>query len=96
MPRSADDGFRLDGPRLLTALGDDERIRLVCLTSPNNPTGDTVDETLLLELLEQTRDRAVVVMDEACGSDYSTACTRAEGKPRYHCGRSLCVQRPTG
>jgi histidinol-phosphate aminotransferase len=65
LPRSPADGFRLDGQRLLAALGEDERIKLVCLTSPNNPTGDTVDESLLRELLEQTRDRAVVVMDEA-------------------------------
>ncbi|MGK2927223.1 MAG: aminotransferase class I/II-fold pyridoxal phosphate-dependent enzyme, partial [Lysobacterales bacterium] len=72
LPRSAADGFRLDGQRLLAALGDDERIKLVCLTSPNNPTGDTVDESLLRELLEQTRDRAVVVMDEA----YAEFCSQ--------------------
>lgn len=72
LPRSADDGFRLDGQRLLAALGEDERIKLVCLTSPNNPTGDTVDQSLLLELLERTRDRAVVVMDEA----YAEFCSR--------------------
>lgn len=65
LPRSADDGFRLDGQRLLAALREDERIRLVCLTSPNNPTGDTIGQRLLTDLLEQARDRAVVVVDEA-------------------------------
>lgn len=72
LPRPPDDGFRLDGQRLLAALDEDERIKLICLTSPNNPTGDTVDESLLLDLLEQTRDRAVVVMDEA----YAEFCSR--------------------
>jgi histidinol-phosphate aminotransferase len=50
----------------------DRRIKLVFLTSPNNPTGDVIEQALLLEILEQARGRAVVVMDEA----YAEFCSR--------------------
>lgn len=77
LPRSPANGFRLDGPALLAALRADPRIKLVYLTSPNNPSGDGVGQELLLELLEQARGRAVVVMDEAyaefCGLPSSAA-----------------------
>jgi histidinol-phosphate aminotransferase len=43
----------------------DGHIKLVFLTSPNNPTGDGIEQALLLEILEQARGRAVVVVDEA-------------------------------
>jgi histidinol-phosphate aminotransferase len=77
LPRLPESGFRLDGEALLAALRADRdvgrianqdahrRIKLVFLTSPNNPTGDAIGHTLLLEILEQARGRAVVVMDEA-------------------------------
>ena len=77
LPRSPANGFRLDGSALLAALRTDPRIKLVFLTSPNNPSGDGVGQELLLELLEQARGRAVVVMDEAyaefCGLPSSVA-----------------------
>ena len=63
--READDDFRLDGERLLRRFREDGRIKLVFLTSPNNPTGDCVDRGLLQDLLEAARGRAVVVLDEA-------------------------------
>ena len=63
--RSEADGFRLREQELIAALETDERIRLVFLTSPNNPTGDVVDRTFLEQLLERAHDRAVVVIDEA-------------------------------
>jgi len=65
VPRKAEDGFRLDGQALLDTLWANRRVRLVFLTSPNNPTGDVIEPAYLEELLEQTRDRAVVVVDEA-------------------------------
>ncbi len=58
-------GFRLQEQDVLDALRADDRIRLVFLTSPNNPTGDVIGEGFLEQLLEQARDRAVVVVDEA-------------------------------
>ena len=72
VPRSAEDGFRLPEQDVLDALRADDRIRLVFLTSPNNPTGDVVREGFLEQLLEQARGRAVVVVDEA----YAEFCRR--------------------
>ena len=63
--RAAKDDFRLDGDALLRRLSEDARVRLVFLTSPNNPTGDAIDPALLETVLEATRGRAVVVLDEA-------------------------------
>jgi len=63
--REAAGGFRLHEDDLLAALRGDDRIRLVFLTSPNNPTGDVVSRHLLEQLLEAARGRAVVVVDEA-------------------------------
>ena len=65
IPRNADEGFRLPEQALLDALQGDSRIKLVFLTSPNNPTGDVIGETYLERLLDQAHDRAVVVLDEA-------------------------------
>ncbi|MEM1411846.1 MAG: histidinol-phosphate transaminase [Pseudomonadota bacterium] len=53
------------GPALLEAIGDAKHLKLVFLTSPANPTGDTVDRTLLAQVLAATEDRALVVLDEA-------------------------------
>jgi len=72
LPRHADETFRLPEQALLDALHDDDRIRLVFLTSPNNPTGDVIGATCLRRLLEQARDRAVVVVDEA----YAEFCSQ--------------------
>lgn len=77
VPRNPADGFRLPEQGLLEALQGDGRVKLVFLTSPNNPTGDVVDEPFLQTLLEQARGRAVVVVDEAyaefCGRPSATA-----------------------
>lgn len=53
------------GDALLEAIESTEDLKLVFLTSPSNPTGDTVDDALLTRVLVATEDRALVVMDEA-------------------------------
>jgi histidinol-phosphate aminotransferase len=63
--RKADDSFRLDQPAMLNRLQQDDRIKLVFLTSPNNPTGDIIGNEFLRQLLQLTQDRAIVVLDEA-------------------------------
>jgi histidinol-phosphate aminotransferase len=63
--RKADDGFRLDQQAMLNRLQQDDRIKLVFLTSPNNPTGDIIGNEFLRQLLQLTQDRAIVVLDEA-------------------------------
>jgi histidinol-phosphate aminotransferase len=49
----------------MAAVRETENLKLVFLTSPNNPTGDVLPRGLLEEVLEATRGRALVVMDEA-------------------------------
>jgi histidinol-phosphate aminotransferase len=71
--RKADDGFRLDQPAMLNRLQQDDRIKLVFLTSPNNPTGDIIGNEFLRQLLQLTQDRAIVVLDEA----YAEFCDQA-------------------
>ncbi len=57
--------FRMDGDQLLGTLENDDRIKLLFLTSPNNPTGDTIDQRLLLDLLQAAAGKAIVILDEA-------------------------------
>jgi len=57
--------LRLVEQDVLDALRADERIKLVFLTSPNNPTGDLVGEGSLRRLLEACREQAIIVLDEA-------------------------------
>lgn len=40
-------------------------VKLVFVCSPNNPTGNLVNRDDIVSLLEMTKDRAIVVMDEA-------------------------------
>ncbi len=42
-----------------------DRVKLVFLCSPNNPTGDLVDKAGLVRLLDAANNRALVVVDEA-------------------------------
>jgi histidinol-phosphate aminotransferase len=63
--RNSENGFSNDEPAILDALDNDSRIKLVFLTSPNNPTGDVIEEVFLRKILQQAQDRALVVVDEA-------------------------------
>lgn len=42
-----------------------DRAKVVFICSPNNPTGNLMDERDIVALLEATRDRAILVLDEA-------------------------------
>ncbi|MEE4174334.1 MAG: histidinol-phosphate transaminase [Xanthomonadales bacterium] len=59
------DTLEVRGDALLEAIERTDNLKLVFLTSPGNPTGDTVSGELLERVLEATKDRALVVMDEA-------------------------------
>jgi histidinol-phosphate aminotransferase len=89
VPRSAGEDFRLPQQALLDAVRDDARIKLVFLTSPNNPTGDVIGETFLKDLLEQTRERAVVVLDEA----YAEFCSQPSATALLDAHPNLVVLR---
>jgi histidinol-phosphate aminotransferase len=74
--RSAD--FALDEEAVIKAVTTDERIKLVFLTSPNNPTGDVLGDRFLDHLLEVAEGRALVVLDEAYAefSEHPSAADR--------------------
>ena len=72
VPRSGDGAFRLDEQGILDALKSDKRIRLVFLTSPNNPTGDALNSPFLETLLEAASEQSLVIVDEA----YAEFCSR--------------------
>jgi histidinol-phosphate aminotransferase len=56
-------GFTLDARAVLAAC--DANTRIVFLCSPNNPTGNLMDEAEIKTLLGQLTGRALVVVDEA-------------------------------
>ena len=56
------DGFKLDLPAMLEA---GRAAKLVFLCSPNNPTGNLLDEDAMLRLCRELSDTALVVVDEA-------------------------------
>ncbi|EOX1767814.1 histidinol-phosphate transaminase [Vibrio cholerae] len=60
VPLTAD--WQLDLPSIEANL---DRVKLVFVCSPNNPTGNLVKRADIIKLLEITQDRAIVVMDEA-------------------------------
>jgi histidinol-phosphate aminotransferase len=65
VPRREEGGFHTDVGALSEAVSADPRIRLVFLTSPNNPTGDCLEIRDLEHILSAAAGRALVVLDEA-------------------------------
>jgi len=65
IPRRIADNFSMDTDKLLKTIKSDSRIKLVFLTSPNNPTGDSIDKETLLRILQAANNKALVVVDEA-------------------------------
>lgn len=65
VPRLAASGFQIDFEKLRRTVDANPSVRLVFLTSPNNPTGDLISREQLMAVLETCEDQALVVMDEA-------------------------------
>jgi histidinol-phosphate aminotransferase len=65
VPLRADNGFALDVDAVLAAV--DERVRLVYVCSPNNPTGAQVPLADIERLAAGIAGRALLVVDEAYG-----------------------------
>lgn len=58
--------FHLDLPRIQSELSSDATtLKIVYLCNPNNPTGSCFPKTDLQQIAELTKDRALVVIDEA-------------------------------
>ena len=64
VPLRSEADFALDTPAVLSALAD-TRIKLLFLCAPGNPTATDLAEEDVLAVLRATRDRALVVLDEA-------------------------------
>lgn len=56
-------GFALDIDSIIQQW--QPNIKLIFLCSPNNPTGNTLDQKSILELCTYCRDKALVIIDEA-------------------------------
>lgn len=56
------DDFSLDADAVLKTIAEED-VDIVMISNPNNPTGNLVSETLLIEILEATD--AIVLVDEA-------------------------------
>jgi histidinol-phosphate aminotransferase len=63
VPLDAARGFALDVDGVLARLG--EAVKIVFLCSPNNPTGNLLDDAAVRRVLDACADRALVVVDEA-------------------------------
>ena len=63
VPLNPDKGFRLDTQAVLERCF--ATVKLVFLCSPNNPTGNLLGESAILELVDGLAERALVVVDEA-------------------------------
>jgi threonine-phosphate decarboxylase len=84
--RRPQDGFRLD----LAALEDLEGLALVFLCNPNNPTGDALTRTEVLEIAARVREAdAALVVDEAFADFTPEASIVAELSQELYVARSL-------
>jgi histidinol-phosphate aminotransferase len=63
VPLSAASGFALATEALLDRCG--PQVKLIFVCSPNNPTGNLLDEAAILRIARRLADRALVVVDEA-------------------------------
>ena len=63
IPLEREQGWALDPQRLLAAW--QPNIKLVYLCSPNNPTANLLDETVLEQICAALEGKAIVVIDEA-------------------------------
>jgi histidinol-phosphate aminotransferase len=65
VPRQPQNGLRIDFDALEKTIRDEASVRLVFLTSPNNPTGDLIERDQLERILQVCDGKALVVLDEA-------------------------------
>jgi histidinol-phosphate aminotransferase len=79
VPLRSDAGFGLDERALLERCT--SNVKLVFLCSPNNPTGNLLDEQTILHIAARLAGRAVVVVDEAY-IEFSGTQTLARHLPR--------------
>lgn len=74
VPLGSAPDFKLDTAAVNTALSVEPHVKMVCLISPNNPTGTTIAPEAVAEILRHPTWNGVVVLDEAY-IDYSSKTT---------------------
>lgn len=74
--------FQLDLPQIRKKLAETDRLKVIFVCNPNNPTGTLIKREDIIELLELTQDRAIVVVDEAY-IEFSPAQTFATELSNY-------------
>jgi histidinol-phosphate aminotransferase len=80
VPLRREAGYSLDVPGILAAC--DANTRLVFLCTPNNPTGNAIDERDIETLLHALAGRALVVVDEAY-IEFAGSASLASWLPRF-------------
>ncbi|MBT8061337.1 MAG: histidinol-phosphate transaminase [Xanthomonadales bacterium] len=77
---SRDDNLRIDFDALAETVTDSHDAKLVFLTSPNNPSGDTIDRADLKRVIGAVGERALLILDEAyiefCDADSAAGLVR--------------------
>lgn len=82
VPRQALNGFQIDFAQLERVIRENGNVRLIFLTSPNNPTGDLLSRSRLEAVLKAAEGRALVVLDEAY-IEFCTATSAVELVERW-------------
>lgn len=59
-----DKTFKLDVSAIKAALNNDQSPKLIYITNPNNPTGNTFDSADILEIIKAADGKAAVIVDE--------------------------------
>jgi len=71
------DDFKLDIENIKTQLLNSTSLKVIFLCSPNNPTGTRFSEESLVEICEFTKERCILVIDEAyCEFSQQASMTR--------------------
>lgn len=92
VPLIRGESFELDEAAILSrALNPENRIKLVFLCAPNNPTGTGFERAALLRICEALSDRVLVVVDEAYSefSEIPSVASEIGGRPNLVVLRTL-------
>lgn len=83
------DDFQPDVNAIKDVFESGKSIKVLFLCSPNNPTGTVLDQNLLKEILDFTKDKCLVVVDEA----YIEFCPEATALPLQEKYNHLVITR---
>ena len=80
VPRLPGEGFQIDFQHLESVINTRDNIKLVFLTTPNNPTGELIQTEQLKRVLKACEHKALVILDEAyiefCSADSAAELIR--------------------